>query len=74
MGRGGRRPGEPIYLRQHIIALAGAVAVPVVAVQLYKLLFGPPSFDTLLLIVTITSILAGLVLHILFRSSAQNEP
>ncbi len=74
MGRGGRRPGEPIYLRRHIIALAGAVALPVGAVQLYKILFGPPSFDTLLLIVIITSILAGLGLHALFRSSAQNEP
>lgn len=74
MGRGGRRPGEPIYLRRHIMALTGAVALPIVAVHVYKLLFGPPSFDTLLLIVIITSILAGLGLHVLFRSSAQNEP
>ncbi|MCP9451624.1 MAG: hypothetical protein NNA23_02960 [Nitrospira sp.] len=56
------------------MALTGAVALPIVAVHVYKLLFGPPSFDTLLLIVIITSILAGLGLHVLFRSSAQNEP
>ncbi|MCP9456040.1 MAG: hypothetical protein NNA18_08050 [Nitrospira sp.] len=74
MGRGGRRPDEPIYLRRHVMALAGAVALPVVAVQLYQILFGPPSFGTLLLIVISISILSGLVLHILFRSSAQNEP
>lgn len=74
MGRGGRKPGEPIYLRRHMIALAGAVALPIVLLQLYKYYVGPLSFDIQLAVVLIVSILAGLLLHRLYRSSAQNEP
>lgn len=74
MGRGGRKPGEPIYLRRHIIALAGAIVLPIVLLQLYKIYIGPLSFDAQLAIVLIVSILAGLGLYFLYRSSAQNEP
>lgn len=74
MGRGGRKPGEPIYLRRHIIALAGAIVLPIVLLQLYKVYIGPLSFDAQLAIVLIISILAGLGLYFLYRSSAQNEP
>ena len=74
MGRGGRKPGEPIYLRRHMIALAGAVAFPIVLLQLYKKYIGPLSFDVQLAVVLIGSILAGILLHHLYRSSAQNEP
>ncbi|MCP9439224.1 MAG: hypothetical protein NNA20_10235 [Nitrospira sp.] len=74
MGRGGRRPGEPIYLRRHILALAGAVALPVVIVQGYKAFVGPLSFDVQLLVVIIVSIFSGIGLHYFYRSSARNEP
>lgn len=74
MGRGGRKPGEPIYLRRHIIALAGSVVLPIVLLQLYKIYIGPLSFDAQLAVVLIVSILAGLGLYFLYRSSAQNEP
>lgn len=74
MGRGGRKPGEPIYLRRHMIALAGAVALPIILLQLYKIYIGPLSFDVQLAVVLIASILAGLGLYFLYRASARNEP
>lgn len=74
MGRGGRKPGEPIYLRRHIIALALAVGLPVVLLQLYKVYIGPLSFDVQLGVGLVVSILAGLILSRAYRSSAQNEP
>jgi hypothetical protein len=40
-----RKPGEPIYLRRHIISLALAVILPLVLLQLYKMYVGPLSFD-----------------------------
>lgn len=74
MGRGGRKPGEPIYLRRHIIALALAVGLPVVLLQLYKIYFGPVSFDAQIGFGLLVSILAGFILIRAYRSSAQNEP
>lgn len=74
MGRGGRKPGEPIYLRRHMVALAGAVALPIILLQLYKIFIGPLSFDVQLGVVLLASILAGLGLYFTHRSSARNEP
>jgi hypothetical protein len=74
MGRGGRKPGEPIYLRRHIIALALAVGLPVVLLQLYKIYIGPVSFDAQIGFGLVVSILAGFILSRAYRSSAQNEP
>ena len=74
MGRGGRKPGEPIYLRRHMVALAGAVALPIILLQLYKSYIGPLSFDVQLAVVLIASIIAGLGLYFTNRSSARNEP
>ena len=74
LGRGGRKPGEPIYLRRHMIALAGAVLSPIVLLQLYKVFIGPLSLDVQLSVILITSILAGLGLYFLYRASAKNEP
>jgi len=74
LGRGGRKPGEPIYLRRHIIALALAVVLPVVLLQLYKIYIGPVSFDAQIGFGLLISILAGFILTRAYRSSAQNEP
>jgi len=57
-----------------MVALAGAVVLPIVLLQLYKLFIGPLSFDIQLGVVLLMSILAGLVLYVTHRSSAQNEP
>ncbi|MDH4084354.1 MAG: hypothetical protein OEV99_16090 [Nitrospira sp.] len=74
MGRGGRKPGEPIYLRRHMIALVLAVGLPVVLLQLYKIYVGPVSLDAQMGFGTLVSILAGLILYYTYRSSAQNQP
>jgi hypothetical protein len=74
LGRGGRKPGEPIYLRRHMVALALAVGLPVVLLQLYKIYIGPVSFDAQIGFGLLISILAGFILSRAYRSSAQNEP
>ena len=74
MGRGGRKPGEPIYLRRHMIALALAAGLPIVLLQLYKIYVGPVSFDAQMGFGILVSILAGLILYYSYRSSAQNQP
>lgn len=74
MGRGGRKPGEPIYQRRHMIALVLAVGLPIVLLQLYKIYVGPVSFDAQMGFGILVSILAGLILYYTYRSSAQNQP
>jgi len=74
MGRGGRKPGEPIYLRRHIIALILAIGLPVVLLQLYKIYIGPVSFGAQMGFAILVSILAGMILYYTYRSSAQNQP
>lgn len=74
MRRGGRKPGEPIYLRRHMIALFLAVIVPLVMLQLYKIYVGPLSFDFQLGVGLVLSIILGLALHLTYRSSAKNQP
>lgn len=74
MARGQRRPGEPIYLRRHMVGLALAVGLPLVLLQLYKIFIGPLDFGTQLLVIFLISIGAGLVLYLTYRSSAQNQP
>jgi len=72
--RGGRKPGEPIYQRRHMIALVLAVGLPTVLLQLYKVYVGPVSFDAQMGFGILVSILAGLILYYSYRSSAQNQP
>ncbi|OQW34259.1 MAG: hypothetical protein A4E19_02020 [Nitrospira sp. SG-bin1] len=74
LGRGGRKPGEPIYLRRHMIALVLAVVLPLILLQLYKIYVGPLSFDFQLGVGIIFSVILGLALHVAYRSSARNEP
>ena len=69
-----RKPGEPIYLRRHFIALALAVGIPVVLLQLYKIYVGPVSFGAQMGFAILVSILAGIILYYSYRSSAQNQP
>jgi hypothetical protein len=68
-----RKPGEPIYQRRHLVALALAVGLPVVLLQLYKIYVGPLSFDVQMGVGILVSVLAGLVLYYTYRSSAQNQ-
>jgi len=74
LGRGGRKPGEPIYLRRHLLALILAVILPLVIVQLYKIYVGPLTFDVQLGLGLVLSVILGLALHLTYRSSAKNQP
>ncbi|HEU5406658.1 MAG TPA: hypothetical protein VFU48_02755 [Nitrospira sp.] len=68
-----RKPGEPIYQRRHLVALALAVGLPVVLLQLYKVYIGPVSFEAQMGFGILVSILAGIILYYTYRSSAQNQ-
>src|SRR5918995_1299210 len=72
--RGMRKPGEPIYLRRHVIALALAVGLPIIALQIYKIYVGPLHFMVQIGLAAFASVVAGLWLYVSYRSSAQNEP
>ena len=74
MHRGVRKPGEPIYLRRHMVALALAVGVPIVALQMYKIYVGPIHFIVQIGLAVLTSVVAGLCLYVAYGSSARNEP
>ncbi|MBX3302233.1 MAG: hypothetical protein KF693_08455 [Nitrospira sp.] len=74
MRRSGRKPGEPIYLRRHMIALILAVILPLVILQLYKIYIGPVSFDFQIGVGLLLSVILGLALHLAYRSSAKNQP
>ena len=68
-----RKPGEPIYQRRHLLALALAVGLPVVLLQLYKIYVGPVSFEAQIGFGILVSVLAGIILYYTYRSSAQNQ-
>jgi hypothetical protein len=68
-----RKPGEPIYQRLHFLALALAVGLPVVLLQLYKTYVGPVSFGAQMGFGILVSIVAGIILYYTYRSSAQNQ-
>jgi pilus assembly protein TadC len=68
-----RKPGEPIYLRRHLLSLALAVAFPLIVLQLYKIYVGPLSFGTQMGFGILVSILAGIILYYTYRSSARNQ-
>lgn len=57
-----------------MVALAGAVGLPIVLLQLYKIYIGPIDFGTQLVVVFVTSVFAGIVLYLTYHSSAKNQP
>lgn len=68
-----RKPGEPIYLRRHMAALALAVVLPIVILQLYKIYVGRISFGVQMGVAIAIAALAGLALYLVYRSSARNQ-
>jgi len=69
-----RKPGEPIYLRRHMVGLLLAVCLPIVLLQLYKIYIGPISFTAQFIVGLITSVASGIFLYLTYRSSARNQP
>lgn len=69
-----RKPGEPIYLKRHMLGLALAVVSPILLPLLYHHYIVPLSFDTLLAAGLIIALIGSIALYFTYRSSAQNEP
>ena len=69
-----RKPGEPIYLKRHMLGLALAVVSPILLPLLYHRYIGPLSFATLFVADLIIARIGAIVLYFTYRSSAQNEP
>lgn len=69
-----RKPGEPIYLRIHMVALAVAVAAPIALPRLYEVVMGPLSFTARMVAGIFIAAGAGAALYLMYRSSARNEP
>jgi hypothetical protein len=70
----GRKPGEPIYLKRHMLGLALAVASSILLPLLYHRYVGPLSFTTILIASLIISLIGSIALYFTYRSSAQSEP
>jgi hypothetical protein len=69
-----RKPGEPIYLRRHIVGLALAVVSPILLPLLYHHYIAPLSFTTRFVATLIIAVGGAIALYFTYRSSAQNEP
>jgi uncharacterized membrane protein YraQ (UPF0718 family) len=69
-----RKPGEPIYLRIHMVALALAVVASIAIPRLYELFFGPITLGARLVSGLIIAVVAGAALYRIYQSSARNEP
>jgi predicted CDP-diglyceride synthetase/phosphatidate cytidylyltransferase len=69
-----RKPGEPIYLKRHILGLAVAVIAPIILPLLYHRYIAPLSFSTIFIASLIIALIGSIGLYFAFRSSAQNEP
>jgi hypothetical protein len=72
--RATRKPGEPIYLKRHMLGLALAVTLPILVPLLYHRYIGPLSLTTQFLAALFIALIGSLVLYFTYRSSAQNEP
>ena len=69
-----RKPGEPIYLKRHMVGLTLAVISPILLPLLYDRYIGPLSFTTQFIATLIIAVGGAIVLYFAYRSSAQNEP
>jgi len=57
-----------------MVALALAVGLPIILLQLYKIYVGPVSLGVQMGFVILVSVLTGLGLYRIYRTSAQNQP
>ena len=69
-----RKPGEPIYLKRHMLGLALAVASSILLPLLYHRFIDPLSFTTIFTASLIIALIGSIALYFTYRASAQNEP
>jgi len=69
-----RKPGEPIYLGRHMLALGVAIICPGAIPQLYHALIAPITMEVRLLAGLCIAVVAGLALVRFYSTTARNEP
>lgn len=69
-----RKPGEPIYLKRHMLGLALAILAPILLPLLYHRYITPLTFDTIFIAGLLIALIGSIALYFAYRSSAQNEP
>ena len=69
-----RKPGEPIYLGRHMLALGLAIICPGALPQLYHALIAPITIETRLLAGLLIAVGSGVALVRVYSDSAKNEP
>lgn len=69
-----RKPGEPIYLGRHMLALGLAIICPGALPQLYHTLIAPITIETRLLAGLLIAVGSGVALVRVYSASAKNEP
>jgi hypothetical protein len=69
-----RNPGEPIYLKRHMLGLALAVISPILLPLLYDRYVGPLSFATRFVAGLLIALIGSIALYFTYRASAQNQP
>jgi uncharacterized membrane protein (DUF4010 family) len=69
----GRKPGEPIYLKRHMLGLALAILAPILLPLLYHRYITPLTFDTIFIAGLLIALIGSVALYFAYRSSAQNE-
>lgn len=69
-----RKPGEPIYLKRHMLGLALALVSPIVLPLLYHNYVGALSFATRFVAGLLIALIGSIVLYFTYRTSAQNQP
>ena len=69
-----RKPGEPIYLRRHMLGLAFTLMASMLLPLLYHLYVEPLSFITRLTAGLLIALTGSIALYFAYRTTAQNEP
>jgi hypothetical protein len=69
-----RKPGEPIYLKRHILGLALALVFPIVLPLLYHSYVEPLSYATRFVAGLLIAVTGAITLYFNYRASAQNQP
>ena len=69
-----RKPGEPIYLWIHLLALRLVIVATVALPRVAEFVVGPLSFGTRALAGLGIAVAGGIALYLFYNSSARNEP
>jgi hypothetical protein len=69
-----RKPGEPIYLKRHMLGLTLALIAPILLPLLYHIYIGPLSFATRFVAGLLIALIGSIALYFIYRTSAQNQP